>query len=294
MTNLFIANVSTAKTPYLETEGGRIAYTIEGTGPLVICVPSMGDLRQEYRYLVPQLVEAGYTAVAMDVRGHGESSTGWADYSVAGVGRDIISLIRHLDRGPAFVVGTSMAAGAAVYAAAEAPEQVAGLVAIGPFVRDIPVPGYMNLLYKLLFGVALRKPWGPSAWAKYYRSLYPSTPPADLLQYVDTLKANLTEPGRLAALRGMMFASKAASGDRLDRVQAPALVIMGSKDPDFKDPRAEAELVANRLHGELRMLDGAGHYPHAEMPAVTGPAIIEFLDRVRARTPDTEKQAVAR
>jgi pimeloyl-ACP methyl ester carboxylesterase len=230
----------------------------------------------------------------MDVRGHGESSTGWADYSVAGVGRDIISLIRHLDQGPASVVGTSMAAGAGVYAAAEAPGLVSGLVAIGPFVRDIPVPGYMTLFYKLLFGVALRKPWGPSAWAKYYRSLYPTSPPADLEQYTATLKANLGESGRLSALRGMMFASKAASGTRLDRVPARVLVIMGSKDPDFKDPRAEADLVAHRLRGELRMLEGAGHYPHAEMPGLAGPAIIDFLDRVSAPALKTEKQAVAR
>jgi len=59
----------------------------------------MGDLRQEYRFLSGQLVEAGYRAVSMDVRGHGETSIGWGDYSVAGVGADMVGLIRHLDAG---------------------------------------------------------------------------------------------------------------------------------------------------------------------------------------------------
>ena len=59
-------------TLYLNTDGGKIAYDLSGEGPLVICAPSMGDLRQEYRFLVPQLVEAGYKVATLDVRGHGE------------------------------------------------------------------------------------------------------------------------------------------------------------------------------------------------------------------------------
>ena len=114
-------------TLFLDHQNGRIAYDETGTGPLVVCVPSMGDVRAEYRFLAPQLAQAGYRVVTMDVRGHGESSTAWDDFSVAGVGSDIVALIRHLDGGPAVVVGESMAAGATVWAAAEAPELVAGV-----------------------------------------------------------------------------------------------------------------------------------------------------------------------
>ena len=46
-------------TQYLELAQGRLAFDDRGTGPLVICVPSMGDVRQEYRFLAPMLVEAG-------------------------------------------------------------------------------------------------------------------------------------------------------------------------------------------------------------------------------------------
>ena len=122
-------------TKYLNQEYGRIAYDDTGSGPLVICVPSMGDVRGEYRFLIPQLVSAGYRAVSMDVRGHGETSPEWDDYSVAGIGQDILALIRALDAGPAIIIGTSMAAGAAVWAAAEAPGLIRGLVMVGPFVR---------------------------------------------------------------------------------------------------------------------------------------------------------------
>ncbi len=112
-------------TQYLERTQGRLAFDDRGTGPLVICVPSMGDVRQEYRFLAPILVEAGYRVVTMDVRGHGESSVNWPDYSVTAIGADILALIRHLNAGPTLLVGNSMAGGASVWAAAEAPELIA-------------------------------------------------------------------------------------------------------------------------------------------------------------------------
>ena len=45
---------------------------------------------------------------------------------------------------------------------------------------------------------------------------------------------------------------------------------------------AEARLVAHTLGGKALMVPGAGHYPQAEFPEVTGPAITEFLNRVVA------------
>src|SRR5258708_8045411 len=67
-------------TRYLEVPGGRLAYDDTGTGPLVVCLPGLGDLRASYRFLAPRLVAAGYRVVPMDLRGLGESSTGWPDY----------------------------------------------------------------------------------------------------------------------------------------------------------------------------------------------------------------------
>jgi pimeloyl-ACP methyl ester carboxylesterase len=54
---------------------------------------------------------------------------------------------------------------------------------------------------------------------------------------------------------------------------------MGSKDPDFDDAEVEAETVARLLNGRAVMIDGAGHYPHAEMPDKAAPAILDFIAR---------------
>ena len=122
-------------TRFLKIKEGSIAYEEQGSGPLVICVPSLGDLRGEYRFLAFHLASAGYRAISMDVRGHGESSPLWPDYSVGAIGGDILALIRHLDSGPAAIIGTSMAGGAAIWAAAEDPDLVSGLVLIDAFYR---------------------------------------------------------------------------------------------------------------------------------------------------------------
>ena len=259
-------------TQFLSNETGRIAYDDQGNGPLVICVPSMGDMRGEYRFLVPQLVATGYRAVSMDIRGMGESSTQWDDFTVAGVGKDILALIRELNAGPAVIVGTSMAAGAAVWAAAESPELVRGMILVGPFVR-----GDGNWFLGSLFSAMFARPWGPSMWKKYYASLYPTRKPADFAQYSAALHENLKEQGRLESLQHMLRASKRASEERIPSVKQPSLVIMGSKDPDFKQPETEAKWVAENLRTKYTMIPDAGHYPHAEMPELVGPLMIEFI-----------------
>ena len=260
-------------TQFLQHQNGSIAYDDSGSGPLVVCAPSMGDVRGEYRFLIPQLVGAGFRAISLDVRGHGETSTAWPDYSVAGGGSDLVALIRHLDAGPAVIVGTSMSAGSAVWAAAEAPELVSGLVLIGAFVRG-ETAWSSRLLYSLLFS----RPWGPGMWLRYFSTLYPSHKPQDFEDYCAGLRANLAQPGRMESLQQMLLASKSASEERIPRVNVPVRVLMGSKDPDFKQPEVEGRWVAEQLHGTLEMIDGAGHYPHAEMPELTGAKILAFLE----------------
>jgi pimeloyl-ACP methyl ester carboxylesterase len=264
-------------TKFLELSEGTIAYEDAGQGHLVLCVPSMGDLRSEYRFLAPLLVSAGFRVISMDVRGHGETSPRWPDYSVGAIGSDMIALVRAINAGPALIIGASMAAGAGVWAAAEAPEWVAGLVLISPFVR-----GGNNWLGKIL-ALAFARPWGPAAWLKYYASLYPTRKPADFEAYCAALRANLAASGRIEALQHMLRASKDASEQRLGAVRAPALVIMGSKDPDFKQPEVEARWVARSLSADYKMLPNAGHYPQAEMPEVTAPLVISFLQALETR-----------
>jgi pimeloyl-ACP methyl ester carboxylesterase len=257
---------------FLKHKNGHIAYEVSGEGQLVVCVPSLGDVRGEYRFIVPLLVDAGYRVATMDVRGHGETSTQWNDFSVAGVGEDILALIRELNAGPAIIVGTSMGGGAAIWAAVEAPKLVRGMLMINPF-----VDGDGNKLLVALLSIMFARPWGPSMWLRYYASLYPTHKPADFAEYSSALFENIKQRGRLEAVTEMLRASKRASGERMPEVTQPALVLMGSKYPDFKNPEAEGKRVAEAVRGSYKIIENAGHYPHAEMPEVAAPLILDFI-----------------
>ncbi len=116
-----------------------LAYDLTGEGPLVVLAHGMGDSRHSYRFLAPMLVNAGYRVANLDIRGSGDSTLGWDDYSRTAMGGDLVALVRHLG-GPAVIIGQSISGGAATVAAAQAPELVAGLIELAPFTRAQSVP----------------------------------------------------------------------------------------------------------------------------------------------------------
>jgi pimeloyl-ACP methyl ester carboxylesterase len=265
-------------TSYLDRGPGRIAYDVQGDGPLVICMPSMGDVRSVYRFTVPALVAAGYRVATMDLRGHGDSDDGFDAYDDVALAGDALALIDHLGGAPAVLVGSSMGAGAAVWAAAEHPGQVAGIALLGPFVRN-PRTG---LVGKLAVRLLLMKPWGPAAWTAYYRKFYPGQPPADLDEHRARVRASLGRADHWRSFLRTTRTDHTPAEQRLDRVKAPALVVMGEKDPDWPDPVAEARFAAERLGAELRLLPETGHYPMAQRPERVNPALVAFLERAFA------------
>ncbi len=274
---------ATFLTQYLELSGGRIAYDDTRTsGPLMICVPGLGDVRASYRFLAPFLAAAGYRVVTMDLRGIGESSVNWPDYRDTSIAADVLALVRALDAGPAILLGNSYGGAAVTYAAATDPGAVAGLVLLDAFVRDLP----QTLIQRLSVWAMGRL--GAWTWVSYYKSLYPSAPPADFDAYLAALKANLKEPGRFAATLAMMYGSHATVEAHLAEVQAPTLIVMGSKDPDFPDPLAEARHTAEQLRNavwtEVQMIEGAGHYPNAEMPEQVQAAVLTFCEHLKERS----------
>jgi len=269
----------TPKTQFLAFGEGHMAYDdTGGPGPLVLAIPGMGDLRSEYRALRPLLQQAGYRFVTMDVRGHGETSARWSDYSAHAVGRDALALMDHLGGGQAVILGNSFAAGSALWAAHEAPARVRGVVLLGPILRDGP-PSW---LAKAVVSVGFAGPWRLAFWMAYWNSLFPSRKPADHAKAKAALAATLREPGRMDALRTMVGLSKADTEALVPRSRVPALVVMGTRDPDFADATAEARWLGQALVTEPVIVEGAGHYPHLEMPERVGPALLAFLASIGA------------
>lgn len=268
-----------AATEFLDRGEGQIAYDVTGQGRTVLCLPGMGELRSSYRHTRPALVKAGLRVATMDLRGHGDSDTTFTDYDDVAAGQDALALVAKLG-GPAVLIGNSMSAGAAVWAAAEQPDAVSGLVLIGPFVRNVP----MNPVLGWVFKVAMSGPWARRVWVSYLPKLSPGQRPTDYQEHVDQISDSLRRPERARAFTATTRTSHAPAQARLGRVACPVLVVMGEQDPDFPDPVAEARHIAERVNAEVLLVAGAGHYPHSDYPQIVNPALVTF---VNTTTPGT-------
>ncbi|MEE6263751.1 alpha/beta fold hydrolase [Plantactinospora sonchi] len=263
---------------YLQRPDGRIAYDlVDGDGPLVICVPGMGELRQSYRLLVPRLAAAGHRVVTMDIRGHGDSDATFPAYDDVALASDILALIEELGE-PAFVVGNSMGAGAGVIAAADDPAKVRGLALLGPFVRQPAGSALLNLLFRVM----LVRPWGPAAFLGYYPQWLPGTKPEGYQEHLARVRDNLRRPGHWRAFVQTTRTSHEPARRRLGDVRTAAVVVMGAADVDWKDPVAEAEWIGGQLRAEVVMAPGVGHFPQAQAPDVVAAAVSRLVQRVSA------------
>ncbi|WP_329033623.1 alpha/beta hydrolase [Streptomyces sp. NBC_01725] len=276
-------------TQHLAVDGGTIAYEVAGSGPLIVLAHGMGDSRAAYRAVVPQLVAAGYRVAAVDLRGCGESTTDWPDWSRTAIAGDLLAVIRHLG-GPAVLVGHSISGGAATIAAAREPSLVTAVVELAPFTRkqsirlgDLRVKrfrqGMLRLLGAATFGSV-------PLWRSYLGTAYPGARPADWAERLDRVDSLLREPGRMKALQGMGSGAPADAGAQLANVRRPVLVVMGTLDPDWADPHAEGSAIVEALPsglGRLEMIEGAGHYPHDQFPDRVVSLVLAFVRSDAAR-----------
>ncbi len=261
----------------LDRPEGRLAYDVQGEGPLVVCLPAMGDLRSSYRHLTPLLVAAGFRVATLDLRGHGDSEATFSRYDDVALADDALALVDALG-GPAYLVGNSMGAGAAVIAAADRPDAVLGLALVGPFVRNPPG----GALATLLFRAALLKPWGPAAFMSYYPKWLPGERPEGYDEHTAAVAANLRRPGHWKAFVRTTHTSHAPAEARIGDVRAPAVVVMGTDDVDWKDPAAEAAWIGERLGAEVVMAPGVGHYPQTQAPGLVADAVVRLAGSRRA------------
>ncbi|MEO6086657.1 MAG: alpha/beta hydrolase [Umezawaea sp.] len=276
-------------TEHLNIAGNTIAYDVTGQGPLVVLAHGIGDSRHSYRFLAPALAAQGYRVANVDIRGCGDSGLGWDGYSRTDIAGDLVAVVRHLG-GPAVIIGQSISGGAATIAAATAPDLVAGIIELAPFTRAQPFDlggllrvkrfraGYTQMAQVIMRGKLAN-------WTKYLDLALP-VKPADWSSELARIEAKLSEPGRMKALQSMCKNSPVDAGGQLPNVKCPVLIIEGSADPDWADPRAEGEkIIADLPHGlgELVVIEGAGHYPHVQMPDKVLELSLPFLSKTLTR-----------
>ena len=153
----------------------------------------MGDLRSGVPPREAMLQHAGCRVVTMDVRGFGESSAEWPDYSARAVGRDAISILQQLRRS-SHNHGNSFAAGLrSGLPRSLRPRQ--RVVLLGPIVRDLPPRRSRNLS-----SARIRRPVAYLVLHHVLEQPFPTKPAPDHAEVKAAIAANLREPKRMQAL----------------------------------------------------------------------------------------------
>ncbi|KAJ1550887.1 hypothetical protein HK096_004413 [Nowakowskiella sp. JEL0078] len=261
----------------------------------VVCLPGLGDCRQQYRFLVHKFVDAGYRVLALDLRGLGESSTGFKSFQVEDIVSDVIAILEKEEISyPVTILGHSISAAVAVHLASKYPERIKNIVAIGGLFRPMML-GMNAVIFKdlhirssilinctkdsafihlrFLFFTNL---WGASAWLGYFKSMF-KKPPSDLPEYCEIDEYHLNEDKKrikaISALLVLGSAKKDVSLEKIRNIKCSVLLLIGSDDPNFKNPQNEINTIVDafnerKLENQIHkfLVSGAGHYPHVEFP----------------------------
>jgi len=242
--------------------GIEIAYQVYGQGSPIVLVhgfASNGVVNWLDTGWIKTLNEAGYSCVTIDNRGHGNSQKLYdpALYPARIMAGDVAGLIRHLELGPVPVIGYSMGARIATFAALTHPETVKALVIGGLGINM--VRGFNNST-AIIAGLlapdleAIADPVG-----RQFRRFAEHTN--------SDLKA-------LAACMGSSREPIRALD--LGKIKVPVMVAVGSEDDIGGEPEPLAALFAA---GEALNIPGRDHM-RATGDAVFKAGVVEFLAKL--------------
>lgn len=276
--------------------GLQLAADVGGPpdGPPVVLLHGGGQTRHSWSGTWRVLVDAGWRAVSIDMRGHGESD--WpedADYTLEAFAADVLALRGALDS-PPVLVGASLGGLSSLLAVAESPvqEEVAralvlvdvahrieskGTQRIGTFMTD-HLDGF-DSIEDAADAIAAYNPHRPrptdlSGLAKNLRLrddgkwVWHWDPRfvAGAFGSADETRSSMVEPGRL--------------GNAVDALRIPTLLVRG-RSSDLLSEEGARDFLERVPHAEFADVAGAGHMVAGDRNEIFNQAILAFLERHR-------------
>jgi 3-oxoadipate enol-lactonase len=230
-----------------------VVYREHGSGPRIVFIHGLGQDKGIWATVQDQL--ADYTTMAYDLRGHGASSLGNADGTIAQLGLDLIHFLEHV--GPAICVGFSLGGSVALWAAAERPELFVGVIAVAT--SSVVGSAAAKAMEER---IVLFEEGDPEVMRAI---LFEDTVAQLADSAFDAGPITTTRIKAIGDARGYLNAALAVRGmhgdslnPRLDRIQNPVLIVSGERD--VWCPRKAAEIMLEHLgNAAFEELAGVGH-----------------------------------
>ena len=119
------------KTEHLELKDARIAYWQHGSGPVLILLHGNSGSKETFtKYCLEHFSD--FSTIALDSRGHGETTSADPQYSFDIFSDDVIAFCKSKNISNAYVVGYSDGGNLALHLARKAPHIFTKIVAVSP------------------------------------------------------------------------------------------------------------------------------------------------------------------
>jgi pimeloyl-ACP methyl ester carboxylesterase len=248
-------------------DGASIDYFAAGEGPALVLVHGITESRRSWDPVVAPLLSAGYRVVAVDLRGHGDSSA-TPPYDLRTMAGDIAAVIEAEECTDPLLVGHSL--GGAVVSAAATVVGCRGVVSVD---QPLRLGGFKASLAELepslrgspdelerAVGAVFESMAGPLPLPERRRIEYLRRPRQDVV----------------LGIWGLVLDSDAAELDEVvdrlaEQIHVPYLALHGiDPGPGY------AEWLGERIAGSsVEIWPDHGHYPHLVDPR-------RFVDRIVA------------
>jgi pimeloyl-ACP methyl ester carboxylesterase len=140
--------MSELKHRFIESNDIRIHIAECGSGPLVLLCHGFPESWYSWRHQLRALAEAGFHAVAPDMRGYGQTDRPESvdQYTMLHLVGDMVGLVDALGEGPAVIVGHDWGAPVAWNSALLRPDRFRAVIGLSvPFIPRLPVPPSMSM-----------------------------------------------------------------------------------------------------------------------------------------------------
>ena len=247
-----------------------------GAGRPVVLVAGFGLNSEAWQGQVHPLTQAGYRAVALDVRGTGQSSKPLTGYAMDRLAADIVAVLDALDLRDVTLVGWSFGAQMALRVAATAPERLAQVVFVGSnAVRasrsaEFPFGGDADDLEARL--VRAEQTRRVETRRRTIASAFLAEPDPDVLGWLLRMQLRMPSWAAIECYSTYLQTDQVAL---LHALSMPVLQIMGTADP--VSPIEGAAWLQPRLAAGRLVELTCGHYPMLEVPAEFDAALLTFL-----------------
>ena len=239
------------------------------SGQPVLLLHGYSDSWRSYRLMMPELPRT-VRAIAVTLRGHGDSSKPAGNYDVGVFASDVVGVMDALAIPRAVVVGHSMGSLVARRIAVAHAERVAALMLIGGF-ATLKGNAAAESLWPVI--VAMQDPIDPTFVREFQHSTLARPVPAAFFE--DVVAQSRKMPARVwqSTLRALLDEDR--SGE-LARVAVPTTIVWG--DQDAFSGRAEQQRMAREIpQARLIVHAGTGHSPQWEEPARVAGDLLALL-----------------